>query len=73
MTLKLTIPADRLAALELSVKEQMSAGRWQVALEEIRSTAALFGMGSDDLARAVIAKGFELGHISPLPEMGEAQ
>jgi len=61
-----TIPPEELEKLELKVRQLMVEGHWQEALVEIRSTAPLYGMSSEDLGRLVAREALQRGHVKPL-------
>ena len=67
-----TIPPEDLSRLEESVRAQMLNGRWQEALIEIRATASLYGMSSDELARLVAREALQQGHVKPLIQLEAA-
>ena len=68
MTATNVISEPELRTLEREVRRRMARGQWQRGLEAIREKASELGVDSDDLVKAVIRKGFELGHVRPIPQ-----
>lgn len=67
--MKTTIPPEALSELEQKVRRLMRDGQWQEGLVEIRSTASLYAMTSEDLGRLVAAEALEKGHVRPLVKL----
>ena len=62
----MTISAFALAKLEQKVRSLMAQGRFQEAIQEVRSMASVYGESSNELARKVAELALELGHAQPL-------